>query len=275
LRVFLFLPVIIMPTATICVSTPVRRTPRVQQVEGLFDLAPSQQTELRWQVALPLEERPWNVGLIVGPSGCGKSTIARRLWPLHMTYEPAWPADQAILDAFPESLPIKEVVALLSSVGFSSPPAWLRPFHVLSTGQQFRARLSVMLAACPDLAVMDEFTSTVDRTVAQIGSHALAKTVRQRGQKFVAVTCHEDVEAWLNPDWVYRPDANAFTWRLLQRRPALSLQIYRVGREAWQVFKHHHYWGGCLGDNQQLHLGVILGRGTKARGLSAVQCSDA
>src|SRR4029077_5021989 len=68
---------------------------------------------------------------------------------------------------------------------------------------------------CPltsSLIVMDEFTSVVDRTVAQIGSAALAKTVRQRGQKFIAVTCHEDVEDWLQPDWVYRPAPNFFAW---------------------------------------------------------------
>lgn len=235
-----------MPRTTITVTSPIQRTGRVQQVEGLFDLPPSRQTELRWEVALPLEEKPWNVGLIVGPSGSGKSTIARRLWPAQLAFEPAWQADKAVLDAFPEGMSIKEIVTLLSSVGFSSPPAWLRPYRVLSTGQQFRARLALMLAACPELAVMDEFTSTLDRTVAQIGSHALAKTVRQRGQQFIAVTCHEDVEAWLNPDWVYRPDANAFTWRLLQRRPALELQICRVGREAWQVFKHHHYLSAAL-----------------------------
>ena len=43
-------------------------------------------------------------------------------------------------------------------------------------------------------AVFDEYTSVVDRTVAQIGTAALAKTVRARGQQFVAVTCHEDVD---------------------------------------------------------------------------------
>ena len=101
--------------------------------------------------------------------------------------------DCCILDAFPESMPTKEIVALLSAVGFASPPAWLRPFHVLSTGQQFRVTLALLLASESKRIVFDEYTSVVDRTVAQIGSAALAKTVRQRGQQFVAVTCHEDV----------------------------------------------------------------------------------
>ncbi len=235
-----------MLQASITVKSPIQRTPRVLQVEGMFDLPPAHKSELSWDVCLPLDERPWNIGLIVGPSGCGKSTIARRLWPAAMAYEVAWPSDRAVLDAFPERMPIKDIVALLSSVGFSSPPAWLRPFHVLSTGQQFRVRLALLLACCPDLAVMDEFTSTVDRTVAQIGSHALAKTVRARAQQFIALTCHEDVEPWLNPDWVYRPDTNTFTWRLLQRRPAITLQVCRVRRAMWQLFKPHHYLSTAL-----------------------------
>ena len=138
---------------------------------------------------------------------------------------PAWPKGQSVLDAFPAGMAIKDVVALLSSVGFSSPPSWLRPFHVLSTGEQFRVGLARLLAHAPDLAVMDEYTSVVDRTVAQVGSAALAKAVRQRGLRFVAVTCHEDVEAWLNPDWVYRPAERRFARRSLCRRPRITLAV--------------------------------------------------
>jgi ABC-type Mn2+/Zn2+ transport system ATPase subunit len=85
-----------------------------------------------------------------------------------------------------------EITALLSSVGFSSPPSWLKPFHVLSNGEQFRVTLARILAEAPELAVVDEFTSVVDRTVAQIGSHALAKTVRAGNRCFVAVSAHRN-----------------------------------------------------------------------------------
>src|SRR5260221_360231 len=82
-------------------------------------------------------------------------------------------------------------------------------------------------------AVCDDFTSVVDRTVAKIGSHAVAKAVRARGLKFVAVSCHEDIIDWLQPDWVYRPDANSFAWRSLQRRPTLDIELVRTTASAW------------------------------------------
>jgi hypothetical protein len=269
-----------MPSIDCLRSVPIERTPRVKQLEGLFDVPPAQRSERRWKVSLPIEERPWNIGLIVGPSGCGKSTLARECFACPP--EPMWPIDRAIIDTFPPTLGIKEIVALLSSVGFSSPPAWLRPYHALSTGEQFRVRIARSLAATggygrdacppvncdadssekepvahavsaqqPPVAVVDEFTSVVDRTVARIGSAAIARTVRAAGQKFVAVTCHYDVIDWLDPDWIYDPAAEQFTWRSLRGRPDIALEICRVHRAAWRLFKQHHYLSGNLNPSAQ------------------------
>lgn len=225
------------------VEVPVVRSPRVLQVEGIFDMDPAQYSRRRWEVALPLDEREWNIGLIVGPSGSGKTTVARALWPEQMTGRYEWPDDRSVLDAFPDDLSTADVVALLSSVGFSSPPAWLRPYRVLSTGEQFRVQMARILAesAPGTLGVADEYTSVVDRTVARIGSAALAKTIRSRGQRFVAVTCHEDVIDWLQPDWVYEPATGDFAWRFLQRRPPITLEIRRVSKDLWRLFSPHHY----------------------------------
>ena len=207
------------------------------QVRGMFDLPPAKTSSVHWNADLPLSERPWNVGLVVGPSGCGKSTIARHLWPDAIVRDYAWPSDAAIVDGFPETLPTKDVVEILSSVGFASPPAWLRPYHVLSTGQQFRVTLARAIAEAsagpariPGPAVdlvFDEYTSVVDRTVAQVGVARSAENDSAQETAFVAVTCHEDVEAWLNPDWVYRPAEQLFTWRLLRRRPVIAMDIVR------------------------------------------------
>jgi GNAT superfamily N-acetyltransferase len=228
----------------IVVECSVRPTARVLQVRGIFDLPAVKTTRLQWEVALPLQERDWHIGLIVGPSGCGKSTVARHVFAdafVASQVLPPWPNDNAIVDAFPADMSIKTIVGLLSSVGFSSPPAWLRPFRVLSRGEQFRASLARLLAFAPDIAVVDEYTSAVDRTVARVGSAALAKTIRRLGRRFVAVTCHEDVEEWLQPEWIYRPATNTFAWRCLQRRPRITLTVYRCRLGAWRLFRAHHY----------------------------------
>ena len=164
--------------ANIIVEAQIVSTPRVAQLRGLFDLPAEATSRLEWTVALPLEERPWNIGLITGPSGCGKSTVARRLWPAEVEHSGrlSWPTNQALVDAFPEALSIKEVTALLSSVGFSSPPAWLRPFGVLSTGQQFRATLAEELQGHTEFSVHqgnvglpDDCRRTINEVIEQHG----------------------------------------------------------------------------------------------------------
>ncbi|MCI0703587.1 MAG: GNAT family N-acetyltransferase [Planctomycetia bacterium] len=250
-----------MPVVNLSVSTPVVKTARVLQLSGLFDVPPTERSERTWSVNLPLEEKPWQIGLIVGPSGSGKSTLARSAFGEHLVGGYDWPADRAVVDGFPAELSIKDVTAALSSVGFSPPPAWLRPFRCLSNGEQFRATLARALVDPRELIVLDEFTSVVDRTVAQIGSAAVAKAVRrQPDRKFVAVTCHADVEDWLCPDWIVEMPAGNFTWRLLRCRPPIELEVARVEAEAWNLFKHHHYLDISLNKTAKCFIALWRGR---------------
>jgi len=241
-----------MPKTTITLQSSIDDSPRVQQIAGIFDLWTAGTHRLNktssqsWNVNLPIEEKPWNIGLIVGPSGCGKSTIAARLWPNEYSAgTKRWDPAQSILDAFPD-IPVKSLVELLCSVGFSSPPSWLRPYQFLSTGEQFRVSLALALAHNKILTVFDEFTSVVDRNVAKIASAALAKCVRRRNSRFIAVTCHQDVEKWLQPDWVYKPAEQLFAWRSLQQPPHIKIAIFRCSPRAWQLFAPHHYLSGHI-----------------------------
>ena len=150
-------------------TTKIDRSPRVRQVEGMFDL-PKKSTQTRtWDVKLELPPE-WSVGLIVGPSGSGKTTLAREWFGDKLVGAWKWPAEKAVVDGFPKALSVQEVTGLLSAVGFSSPPGWVKPYAVLSNGEKFRVDVARTLAESPDLAVIDEFTSVVDRTVAKVGS---------------------------------------------------------------------------------------------------------
>ncbi|HEY4721261.1 MAG TPA: GNAT family N-acetyltransferase [Anaerolineae bacterium] len=222
----------------------------------MFDVPMSDRSAESWSVALDLPEA-WNVGLIVGPSGSGKSTIARELFGAHLAHDFDWPTNESILDGFPQGMSIKEIIDLLSSVGFSSPPSWVRPFSVLSNGEQFRVNMARTLAEMRDLAVVDEFTSVVDRTVAQIGSAAIQKAVRKRDQKFIAISCHYDIAQWLEPDWMYEPHTGCLTVGRLLRRPKIKLQIERVHYSAWKLFSKHHYLDHDLNRSAQCFVAFV------------------
>jgi ABC-type uncharacterized transport system YnjBCD ATPase subunit len=234
-----------VPRASVVVETAISRSPRARQLEGLFDVPPAEKCRLEWNIDAPFEERPWNVGLIVGPSGSGKSTIARKLFPGRIVGGFEWKG-ASVIDDFPADCTLEEIGSICNAVGFSTIPAWLRPFRVLSNGEQFRVTLARALVETRELVVFDEFTSVVDRQVAKIASHAVQKAVRKRKRQFVAVTCHYDVEDWLQPDWVLDMETQQFRWRSLRGRPPIAVEIRRVDREAWRVFAPFHYMSAEL-----------------------------
>lgn len=104
-----------MPCINIVKQSDIIRTPRLMQMEGMFDVAPSKQSEEQWSINFELPAL-WNVGLIVGPSGSGKTTVARELFGNNMMSEWEWPVDKSLLDGFPVNMSIREIVELLSSL---------------------------------------------------------------------------------------------------------------------------------------------------------------
>lgn len=218
----------------------VEQTPRLLQLAGMFDFETDGTVKKLWRPSIDLNNKEWKIGLIVGPSGAGKSTIAKELWGERIEHK--WSDNHSVVDDFPDSLSIKEITETLSSVGFNSPPSWVKPFSILSTGEQFRVSVARSAVESNDKPiVIDEFTSTVDRRVAKIGSAAIAKYVRKHEKQFVAVTCHYDVIDWLQPDWLYEPHTDNFAWRSLQRRPSIDLKIVKANHSAWRLFSQHHY----------------------------------
>ena len=275
-----------MPIVDVVVECPVFDSFRVRLVAGMFDVPLKPRCVERFHAEVPGLEEDWTIGVIVGPSGSGKSTLARQAFGDCLYTAGEWPADRAVIDGFGE-IPIKDITRTLTSVGFSSPPAWIKPYAVLSNGEKFRCDLARALlnvgSASADgishapatlrstmipsakadptkIVVFDEFTSVVDRTVARIGSAAVAKAIHSgRLQKrFVAVTCHYDVVPWLEPDWVLDMATGKLARGRL-RRPEIRLDIRRVKSDLWPVFKRHHYLSGELHPSATCYVGFVDG----------------
>ena len=189
----------------------------------------------------------WNVGLIVGRSGTGKTTVLKELFPEACKPTFLNPA-LTVIDSMPEDCKPSEITQMFNSVGFSSPPSWLKPYPVLSNGEKMRVQLAFALLSKNEVTAFDEFTSVVDRQVAKIASHCVQKAVRKHNQKFVACSCHYDVQEWLQPDWIFNTDLMKFenltdSVGLKKNRPVAECEIYRAfdKTEAWNAFKKYHY----------------------------------
>jgi len=196
-----------MPSFNIIKTSEPKKTFRVASIMGKFDLENNQIKE-HFEGNIDIN-KDWQIGLIVGKSGSGKTTIAKQLFPESYITNFEYSAE-TILDDMPKESSVEDITKAFNSVGFSSPPSWLKPYSVLSNGEKMRVDLARAILSEQNLFVFDEFTSVVDRNVAQIGSFAMQKAIRKSNKQFIAVTCHYDVEDWLLPDWVFDTDSMPF-----------------------------------------------------------------
>jgi len=229
-----------VPSSKFVVESKIPSSFRVEKIKGLFDYD-SGVVRKEFDVTIPIEGEDWNVGLIVGGSGSGKTTIAKNVFSDFDLFDGfEWSKDKTVVDDFDSKLSAKEVTEALSKVGFSSPPDWLKPFHVLSNGQKMRAELARLILESDKPVIYDEFTSVVDRQVARIGSAAIQKFIRKNNKQFIAVSCHHDIEEWLEPDWVYDVDKNHY-YRGYLHRPSIQVNVRKADESEWGFFKHFHY----------------------------------
>lgn len=211
---------------------------RAARVKSLFNVESGANFTLQAELDV---SGPWQIGVIVGPSGSGKTSMGRQFWGAEALYAPRWPGDEPVIDAITPGGSFDEVTAALSSVGLGSVPTWLRPYQVLSNGEQFRANLARLIAEAPAKAVLDEFSSVVDRQIAQIGAGAFAKAWRRTGGQAVLLSCHYDVLDWVQPDWVFDTGTGQFTRGSLWRRPRIDVDLWQTNWRHWDAFEPHHY----------------------------------
>lgn len=203
-------------------TVEVQHTYGVARALALFNVPPEDVTEFHIEAEIPVESQDWQIGAIIGPSGSGKTTLVEALKEAGFTEAELdeWSPDLSILDGI--SGGFDKATGALASVGLGTVPSWIRPFHVLSNGEKFRASLARILNGTATDVVIDEFTSVVDRRVACIGAGAFAKAWRRRpAGRVVVVGPHFDILPWIKPDWVVRtsttgPTVTADDWERMR-----------------------------------------------------------
>jgi len=211
---------------------------RNKSIIGKFDLNFENYKEV-FQGEIDIDNKDWNIGLIVGNSGTGKTTIAKQLFGENIIQKYPFNRDNSIIDDMPKDKSVEQITTIFNKVGFSSPPSWLKPYEVLSNGEKMRVELAYNLLSNKDLTCFDEFTSVVDRNVAKITSTCIQKTIRKLNKKFIAVGCHFDIIDWLEPDWIF--DTNQMRFFFIQNQSDQSDQKLNL-----EFIKQTMSFGECL-----------------------------
>ncbi|MBX3439645.1 MAG: ATP-binding cassette domain-containing protein [Planctomycetaceae bacterium] len=170
---------------------------------------------------LDLPIRPGDVVLFTGASGSGKSSLMRaaaaqltvqgdsaasdaQLFTLNrqdsslINIDDLDLGDHILIERLP--LPATESMQLLSACGLGEAHLMLRTPAELSDGQRYRFRLACGLAQCPAWILADEFTATLDRTLAKVVAFNLRRLADRTGAGFLLATTHEDIVDDLSPD---------------------------------------------------------------------------
>lgn len=214
-------------------------------------------------------EKQFGLLMIIGPSGSGKTSLATAMFPgalfqSQMQYHP----NRSIVSYFDS---LQDAEEKLTVVGLDLQDA-LRPYDMLSRGQQHRVDISRLLSS--ERMVFDEFTSYLDRSSAIELAQRLNKYWEHKKPKqLVLLACHDDLigSDRIRPDFVYETEKHLLTnfdlsravkfnpnskrYRVAQQAvdekgqlqfnfetPKIRARLQQCKREGlWEIFSRHHY----------------------------------
>ena len=137
---------------------------------------------------------PGDVVCFTGSSGSGKSSLMRAVAGQLsgvVNIDDLELGDRVLVDAI--NLPVRDAMRLLASCGLGEAQLLLRTPRELSDGQRYRFRLALALARRPDWIVSDEFSATLDRSLAKVIAFNIRRMADRSRTGFLLATTHEDI----------------------------------------------------------------------------------
>jgi len=144
---------------------------------------------------ISIEASPGNIVMIIGPNGSGKSILLKSMDPtfkdpnLEITmdrdattdYNVAWmneiESDKTIIEYFSDRWGIDAAISALNRAGLSEAFIYLKPYKLLSRGQQYRARLAELILSDRPVWIVDEFCADLDPFMAKIVANNFRKHI--------------------------------------------------------------------------------------------------
>ncbi len=153
---------------------------------------------------LELPIRKGDVVGFTGASGSGKSSLMRAAakqltaeGQMVLNLDELDLGETVLIEAL--KVPVSEAMGILAACGLSEARLLLRTPQELSDGQRYRFRLALAISKQPAWIVADEFSATLDRTLAKVIAFNLRRVADRTGIGFLLATTHEDILADLAP----------------------------------------------------------------------------
>jgi uncharacterized protein len=180
-----------------------RRSLMLAEVSDLFGLN-EDEPPITIAENFQIEPKLGQIILFTGPSGSGKSSLLRAISEQVNALDAMSLSlpEVPLIEALPGSL--KERLDHLTACGLAEARILLRLPSELSEGQRYRFRLALALATnSSGWLQADEFTATLDRTLAKVVAFNLCRRIDRQNQGILLATTHEDIVDDLQPDlWI-------------------------------------------------------------------------
>lgn len=239
-------------------------TDRVIAVQEAFGIGIDEKVKVNLFQGLEVAYNDGDLIYLTGDSGSGKTTLLR-LWEKHFKEQEKKTAVFTEIQPGPEEIvvegigeDIQESMSLLSYAGLSEAFLMVRRYRELSDGQKYRYRLAKLFQQDADVFLIDEFATSLDRTMAKVIAYTTRKWARRLGKMVIIATAHHDLAEDYNPDiLIFKGFGYAAQVRYFETKPRpISLEkeirLDRDTREDYGVLEDFHHLED-LGASQYLY----------------------